>query len=333
MQPKSIVAKFVEQLASAKSYGPSIAIKISTDPSLEFADADATVEGFDWPAAVQPGRCFEFVVVDLPLGMGRKRVEVGGSTISVRGNWSELLAGLRILSPEGLCIALVEPPAFGIAEGPKFLEALAREGFYLNGVFNCPPNLLTTTAIRPVIVAFSPASRSNLFLAELETESQAEGVAHAFIGGTCTDSLHEGLCLNDGKFDGFESLKARIQLERLETQYKDYKSHVLGKVAVEMNMVKSGESLEPKNNSIYVPTIGTSQVTDDLSAVTLKHHNVIQVVLSEVANCQYLAAFFRSDLGVLILRALTRGAEPPRVSRRLVGLSQAASAAGLASCR
>ncbi len=315
MQPKFVVAKFVEQLAASCNYGPSIAINISADLSLNFANADVIVEGFDWLDDVRPSRCFEFVVVDLPLGMGRKKVEVGGSTISIRGNWSELLGGLRILAPEGLCIALVEPPAFGIAEGPKFLDALAREGFYLNGVFNCPPNLLATTSIRPAIVAFSRTSRSNLFLAELENGAQAEGVAQAFIEGTCTDSLHEGLCLNDGKFDGFESLKARIQLERLETQYKDYKSNTLGKLAVEMNMVKSGESFEPKLNSIYVPTIGTSQVTDDLSAVTLKHHNIIQIVLSDVANCQYVAAFFRSDLGVLILHSLTRGAVIPRITK------------------
>ena len=163
MQPKFVVAKFVEQLAASCNYGPSIAINISADLSLNFANADVIVEGFDWLADVRPSRFFEFVVVDLPLGMGRKKVEVGGSTISIRGNWSELLASLRLLAPEGLCIALVEPPAFGIAEGPKFLDALAREGFYLNGVFNCPPNLLATTSIRPAIVAFSRTSRSNLF--------------------------------------------------------------------------------------------------------------------------------------------------------------------------
>ena len=74
-----------------------------------------------------------------------------------------------------------------------------------------------------------------------------------------------------------------------------------------MNTVRSNELFEHKDNSIYVPTIGTSAVTDELSSVTIKHHNVIQVVLSEVAKSQYVAAFFRSDLGLLVLRSLMSG--------------------------
>ncbi|GGD71009.1 RNA-binding domain-containing protein [Lacimicrobium alkaliphilum] len=321
MHPKSIVGNFVEALAASQFAESAIAIKLSSDSSLDLPDAETIVEGLDWLDSVGPNRRYDFVVVDLPLGMGRKKIEIGGSTISARGNWVELSKALHLLAPKGLCVAIVEPPAFGISEGPKFQEALANEGFYLNGVFNVPPNLLTTTAIRPVIVAFSREDQSNLFVAELEEEAQAVAIAQAFSRGEESNSLHEGMSLADGGFDGFESLKARLQLDRLETQYKDYKSYVLGEIAIEMNMVRSGESLEHKDNSIYVPTVGTSVVTDDLSSVTIKHHNIIQVVLSDVAKSQYAAAFFRSDLGLLILRSLTRGAVIPRISKS--DLSQA----------
>jgi len=324
MQPKSIVGKFVEELATARNSETAIAVKLSNDPSLEFPDAEVTVEGFDWLGRVQPGLSFEFVVADLPLGMGRKKIDIGGTIISVRGNWEELWKALRLLAPNGLCVAIVEPPAFGISEGPTFQKALTKEGFYLNGVFNSPPNLLTTTAIRPVIVAFSRVERSSLFVAELEEEAQAEAIAKAFIRNVDANSLHEGMSLADGKFDGFESLKARLQLERLEAQYKDYKSYVLGEIAVEMNAIRSGESLEHKDNSIYVPTIGTSSVTDKLSEVTIKHHNIIQVVLSDVTKSQYVAAFFRSDLGLLALRSLTRGAVIPRISKADLAQAQIA---------
>lgn len=315
MQGKSIVGKFVQELASTRSFESSIAINISNAPLLEFPDATVKVEGFDWLDHVQPSRSFEYVVVDLPMGLGRKKISIGSSSINVRGNWAELSKALNLLAPNGLCVAIVEPPAFGLSEGPAFQKALAAEGLYLNGVFNCPPKLLNTTSIRPVIVVFSRADRSNLYLAELEDEDQAEAVAKAFVRGIGADSLFEGMTIANGKFDGFESFKARLQLERLETQYKEYKSYILGEIAVELNAVKSGESLEHKDNSIYVPTIGTSVVTDDLSAVTIKHHNIIQVVLSDVAKSKYVSAFFRSDLGLLILRSLTRGAVIPRINK------------------
>ena len=324
MHPKSIVGNFVEALAASQLAESAIAIKLSSDPSLDLPYAETVVEGFDWIDRVAPNRRYDFVVVDLPLGMRRKKIEIGGSTISARENWVELSKALYLLAPEGLCVAIVEPPAFGISEGPKFQEALANEGFYLNGVFNVPPNLLTTTAIRPVIVAFSRKDQSSLFVAELEEEAQAVAIAQAFSRGDESSSLYEGMLLADRRFDGFESLKARLQLDRLETQYKDYKSYVLGEIALEINTVRSGKSLDHKDNSIYVPTIGTSVVTDDLSSVTIKHHNIIQVVLSDVVNSQYAAAFFRSDLGLLILRSLTRGAVIPRISKTDLAQAQIA---------
>lgn len=315
MQSKSIVGKFVETLAASRCAESAVVIKLSSDASLDLPDAETVNEGFDWLDAIELSRTYEFVVADLPLGMSRKKADIGGSVVNVRGNWVELTKALRLLALKGLCAALVEPPAFGISEGPKFLEALANEGFYLNGVFNAPPNYLATTSIRPVIAVFSREDRSNLFVAELEEEAQAISIAQAFIRGVSSDSLHEGMLLADGRFDGFESLKARLQLDRLETQYKDYKSYVLGEIAIEMNAVRSGKSLEHKSNSVYIPIIGASAVTSELSAVTIKHHNIIQVVLSNVVKSQYVAAFFRSDLGFLILRSLTRGAVIPRISK------------------
>jgi len=321
MKPKLIVGKFVNALATSRISQSSISIRISDDPSFDLLDTGTEVDGFGWLDGVDRGRSYDFVAVDLPLGMGRTKIDIGGVTISVRRNWVELSKALRLLAADGLCVAIVEPPAFGISEGPNFQEALAIEGFHLNGVFNVPPNLLTSTAIRPVIVAFSREKKSGLFVAELQEEDQAVATAQAFTRGVAADSLHEGMSLLDGKFDGFESLKARLQLERLETQYKDYKSYVLGQIAVEMNTVRSGELLEYRDNAIYVPTIGNSIVTDDLSAVTIKHHKLIQVVLSDVAKSQYMAAFFRSDLGLLVLRSLTRGVVIPRISK--ADLSQA----------
>jgi len=128
----------------------------------------------------------------------------------------------------------------------------------------------------------------------LGDESQAVEIAQAFSRGDEpeSNSLYEGMSLADGRFDGFESLKARLQIDRLKTQYNDYKSFALGEVSLEINSVRSRESFEHKDNSIYVPTVGTSLVTDNLSSVTIKHHNLIQVVLSDAVNSQYATASF-----------------------------------------
>jgi len=315
MQPKTIVDRFVQLLAASHDSGPSIVIKVSNDSALDLPYADKIAEGFDWEKGIETLGGYSFVVADLPLGMPRKRITIGSSSINARRNWVELSKALGLLSKSGLCLAIVEPHAFGGSEGAKFQKALSEEGFYLNGVFNVPQRLMATTSIRPVIVVFSREERAGLFVAELEDESQASVVAQAFVRGVVSDFLHEGMLHDKGTFDGFESLKSRLQIERLETQYKDYKSHFLGELAVELNTVRSGALLEHKENSIYVPMLGSSVVTDNLAAVTLKHHNIIQVVLRNEANNQYVSAFFRSDLGMLILRSLTRGDFISRISK------------------
>lgn len=315
MQSKSITREFLSALAEHRDAVSTLVINLSNDALLDLPNAEKVVGGSELNNSVSSPQGYDLVAANLPLGMGRKKTEIGGSTINARGNWVELSKAMHLLSPRGLCVALVEPTAFGISEGPKFQSALEREGFYLNGVFNTPPNFLATTSIRPVIVVFSREERPGLFVAELEGEAQAVAIAKAFMKDERSSSLHEGMSIAAEKFDGFESLKARLQINRLETQYKDYESHVLGDIAIEMNTARSGESLRHKENSVYVPMIGTSAVTSELTAVTIKHHNIIQVVLPEKVKSQYVAAFFRSDLGLLILRSLTRGAFIPKISK------------------
>lgn len=324
MQAKSIVTKFVEAIADSRDPRSAINIAISNDPALCLPRADATVEGLDWAETIEPDRRYDFIVVDPPLGMGRTKINIGPKYLSTRGNWAELAKALFLLSPTGCCVAIVEPPAFGFREGPLFQKALEGMGIFLNGVFNAPSNLLTTTSIRPTIVVFSREPRPRLFVAELESESQASAVGRDFAQGITSDSLHEGMLIENGTFDGFESLKARTQIERLETQYKAYKSHALGELAAEINVLSSGALFEHKENSIYVPMLGTSDVTAELSTVTIKHHNIIQVVLNDSVKSQYLAAFFRSDLGLLVLRSLTRGALIPRITKFHLSQAQVA---------
>lgn len=80
--------------------------------------------------------------------------------------------------------------------------------------------------------------------------------------------------------------------------------------------MKSGDSLDEKENSIYIPKIGNSPVISKISNATIKHHNYFQVVLGKKAINEYVLAFFRSDLGKLILQSLTSGTFIPYLNKR-----------------
>jgi hypothetical protein len=316
IHPQSVVKSFASELADAIGSQNSLAISISDFGALKLDNAQKQVSGLQWFDSVPAETQYDFIVADLPIGMGRDKIKIGhGEELNVRRNWSELTKAVRLLKDNGLCLALTEPPAFGIAEGPKYQEALSLEGYHLNGIFNAPEGLLATTSIRPVFVVISRSQSEDIFAAELEDEAQAIKLAQAFISRSPGNSLSEGLLIRQGTFTGFASLKAAQQLSKLETQYKEYDSVRLGDIADEINVVRSGQCHEAKANSVYIPMLGALVVTHDVTQVSIKHHNLFQVVLSEKANNEYLSAFFQSDLGKLVLNSLVFGAVIPKIRK------------------
>lgn len=324
MSASSIVASFIDGIKRRSEKERSLSVLVSNDSALDLCDTDLKVQGFGWECGIDESVSYDFVWAGLPIGMSPKKQEVGDISINLRANWVELWKALGFLSDSGICVAVVEPPAFGMGDGPKFLKAMQAEGYFLQGVFNAPARLFTDVQIRPVIVVIGRSSRKSVFVAELEDDDQALAVAGNFLDGSLSDNLHQGMALIRESFDGFESLKARLQMERLETQYKDYKSFLLGDLSEEMNSVRSGQSFSPKENAIYVPLVGALSVTSNLDEITVKHQNLIQVVLSKKVNSRYMAAFFQSDLGELSLRSLTRGAVIPRINKSDLAQAQVA---------
>jgi hypothetical protein len=312
---KSIVVGFAEALFEAMGSESSLSIAMSNFDALELSNPQKRVEGMEWSDTIQKNQKYDYITANMPIGMGRKNVCIGNTDVNVRRNWAELAKALYLLSDQGVCLALVEPPAFGIAEGPKYEQALNDEGYYLNGIFHVPTGLLEHTKIQPVLVVISKTKKNGVFVAELASLEQGRELATAFVAGRSGESLDKGLAIEPHTFNGFDSLKAKIQLSKLETQYKEYESVSLGEVTEAINVVRSGQEHEEKANSIYIPMLGTSNVTHDLSSARIKHHNLFQVILKDRANCEYVSAFFQSDLGKLVLDSLTFGAVIPKINK------------------
>ena len=315
MSAKDITNQFLKAIGLSRSPHDTLAINLSPDPAFDIANATEILEESDWQSKLTPNKKYSFITVDLPLAGQREEIVIGQTTLVVRSNWTQLVRALRLLSSNGMCVAVLEPVAFGTAIGAEFEKALASEGFYLAGIFRAPPNLLKTTKICPVIAIFSREQREELFVAELQSADQSTSVAQSFIQGSWGNTLLEGMQIPHGAFSGFDKLRAQLQLQRLETQYKDYQTYALADIAVSINTVSSDATFEHIENSIYIPKLGSSHATHELSGVTVKHHNVIQVVLTSEVRSDYVAAFFRSDLGLLILRWIASGSYIPGIAK------------------
>ena len=95
------------------------------------------------------------------------------------------------------------------------------------------------------------------------------------------------------------------QIERLETQYNLFDKQLLKEISVEINSVRGNGQYLEQPNAIYIPRVGNSKVIATLKDATLKHSNYYQVLLNEKAMNEYVASFFASAIGKMVLESLT----------------------------
>lgn len=318
MDKLKIVSSFLSEVKSLVNAKSCLKLAISDFSVFDISEpCFQTVKGFDWINKIPENEKFDLILGDLPLGMNRKEYEFRGHKLKIRQNWAELLKSLGCLEKNGVGIFLVEPMAFSSAEGAIVESTLNSAGYYVNGIFNAPQGLLLPeTSITPVFVVISKNQSDSIIIAELLNNSQSKTIAQNFFSNLDSGDLINGMTIPQQSYHGFHRIKIRQQIEKLETQYKEYKEYTLGELATEINYVKAGGQLVEKNNSVYIPKIGNSPVINKLSEASIKHHNYFQVVLGDKALNEYLAAFFRSDLGRLVLKSLTSGTTISHLNKR-----------------
>lgn len=248
----------------------------------------------------------DLIIGDLPLGWMTVDCDYQGEKLKVPRNWCEILASLEHLNEYGNALHILEPIGFGSVRGKRFEALLNRNGFYISAYVRLPEGILQPeTSLTPVLAVFTKHPAPSVFVEELINPSQAEYlVDNYFLPSEMRDSKNY---IPSGSFRGFATLKSQRQIDRLETQYKNYSQHTIGELKIEINTVPSGGIFTEIPNSIYIPKIGKSSVVSDLKDTTLKHQNYFQVVLDQSVVNAYLAAFFRSTLGKLILESSSSG--------------------------
>jgi hypothetical protein len=305
--PQLTVQSFLSAIYETRNSRDSLVIAVSDFNALNLDNTKNKILGSNWIESIPEGKKYNLIVADLPLGMPKEKIKVGSIEINIRRNWCELAKTLQFLSDGGICVALVEPLAFGSSEGSRFEDALNTNGYYLTGIFNTPEGLLQSTNIRPVIVIITRGQANDIFIGEIESNGLAIQLAESFKSRINGNSLSNGQLIKQRGFKGFTNFKLEQQLSKLQTRYKEYETVRLGDITHEINTVQSGEKLEERTNALYIPMLGTTLVTHDIKQVRVKHHNVFQVVLSETVDNEYLSAFFQSELGKLVIKSLAVG--------------------------
>ena len=259
----------------------------------------------------------DLILGDLPLGLRTETSEFKGQPIRTRLNWLYILRYALKISPTGYGLFLLEPNAVSQQSWKDFEQTLAGVGLYLHAVFELPDKVLRPlTSITPILIALAPRQVDQLFVAKLKEPDQAARIVTRFANNETASCWNEGVTMPRSEFSNTQRLHIRRQIERLETQYKGYESSTFGDLIERIVEVNEEEQHVHVDNALYLFKLAkTGEVQTDLKNTLLPHRSYIQVILRDGVNCEYVAAYFRSDLGQLVLYSISKGTMVPQIKK------------------
>ena len=270
---KQIVTNFLTRFLAAEKEQEILLLNFSTPKIIDIYTSGLTELKVESDFSAIEGKKFDVIIGGLPFGMQSVTVDTV-SHLKVSKNWSYVLTLLRTLTENGRAFFLIEPSILFSQQGKKFLSDLSDERFYCNSVFELPEKLLyPETAFQPIIIHFEKQKQEKLFIAEITSDT--ETLFNSFVSRASTFNLQTGLLVEREGFHSFSKFRIESEINKLQTQYKEYSKYQLNKVATEINLTR--DTFQDKSNSIYIPKVGTSVVVSNINSVKIKHQNLFQV--------------------------------------------------------
>ncbi len=248
-----------------------------------------------------PENKFDLVFGDIFFG-GRIEPFLLDKEKRVRRNWNLLVRILETINRNGFLFATVEPSIYYSEQGKRYLNMLSEKGFNCNLIINAPEKLyLPRIRFTPILLGIQRNKTKNLFIAEIYNNNNSQITTN--FKENKSESITNGEWRERNSFSTFQNAKTEKQINILKTQYKKYKQFKLSEVAISIN----SDNFKDIENSIYILRGGT-KIVCKLESVTIKHQNIFQIVLdSKLVLSEYLALFYQSKLGKLILESLRPG--------------------------
>jgi hypothetical protein len=312
-ESKLTLIEFLKEIGNSFENGNNLILNLSTFKIFGSIDLPNSTILTNEADLKSNEKNFDFIIGDLPFGLNKV-----DSPLTFRAkiskNWNYLYEGLQRLKEDGLAFFLIEPSILFSTVGKSYLKALENEKYSYKGAFNVPEKIFyPQTSFRPILLSFSKKQSSELFIGELNTDNP-KIIAKNYLSSTNSNNIESGMLLNKSDFESFNKFKIKTQIDNLKTQYKDYKNYKISDISFSINLTR--EQFEPKDNCIYVPKIGSSQVVSSISDTKMKHQNYFQVELNpKFAMADYLKLFYKSELGRLIINSLSSETFIPHINK------------------
>jgi len=311
-QGQKHLTEFLNEFIKSEKIEKKALVRISSLNSIDKKELNFEKEYSSKNDLLEEDEKFDFVFADLPFGMNSE-VSRLDPTKKVNRNWNSIVDSVNLISDQGILFAVAEPAIYSSKKGRDFVKSLENIGVYNNMVLNAPEKIYSPqTIFSPIILGLSKKKKEQLFIAEIEDGNYELVISN--YQNEVSEGITNGNWINADLFSTFDKLKIENQINSLRTQYKEYKQYKLSDISKSINLTR--ETFEDKDNSIYIPKIGTSDVVSSIEKTKIKHQNYFQVELdSQIVIADYLELFYKSQLGRLILDSLSSGSFIPSINK------------------
>lgn len=251
-------------------------------------------------------------IISFAQGMGLRNVQwinkKNNLHLNAPENWVNIAQSLTLLSEQGRAIFLAEPSLWSSQRGKNFIKELEKKDFYINALFELPPNSIELTSLRPYLYYFSRHKSKKLFIAELNADSNVKQIIHCFKSAVSNSSLLDGIFTDPKTFNNFQSYRVLAEFTTLTKHYKNFTKIALKDLVIKTKI----KDFFVDQNSIYLRMAGNFKSVD-FGEITKNKY--VQLILDpSKINPIYLHHFLNTDIGQKFLGSFSSGSIIPYLS-------------------
>ena len=233
-----------------------------------------------------------------------------------------LVASSMKLSPNGVGL-FVLPQSFFVSE-KSVLRKLDTFGLGIAAALAIPSGAFAPyTNIPTYLVMIEKRPSSRTFVSQLSTDTNTNlQIIKNFKEGQEGVSFELGRFIDISTFTGIEALRTSERIEQAKNRF-GYPAVRLEDLATDIKLGRHGDqfAFPKRDNAIFVPIIGISDVVDSLDDATLKQQNYAMVAIDpNRSDARFIARFLNSELGREIREVNKSGFIPKLNKQSLKGI-------------
>ncbi|MBT3799612.1 MAG: hypothetical protein HOG05_00525 [Bacteroidetes bacterium] len=254
---------------------------------------------------------FDLVFVDMYDVNSDSRF-IFNDEMGVPRRWRSLEKFMRNLNANGTLFALIDA-CMGFTENGKiFLDLLKSQGFYCNIFLKVDNERYNSRNHRdPILLGFQQSKNDQLFVSEVDSWNFERVVSN--FADRSGDNINNGKMVKRSNYISFERLKIENEITSYQTQNIGYEQYQMSEVSVSIN--RTDDRFDDLPNSVYIPRDNPSGLDVVNECIYHNPQDYIQIQLNpELVESEYLLLFFESELGQLVIGALSPNKYFPKIS-------------------